>query len=105
VFETPEVPTVTVDQLSDDVLSCVHVLDVREDHEWADGHIDGAQHIPLGELPGRFEELPDDKQVVCVCAVGGRSSRAAHFLIAAGKDAVNLEGGMHQWTAAGRPVV
>jgi rhodanese-related sulfurtransferase len=105
MFQTPEVPVITVAELTDDVLAKVHVLDVREDDEWAGGHIDGAQHIPLGELPARFEELPDDKQVVCVCAVGGRSGRAAHFLNAAGKDAVNLDGGMYQWEAAGRRVV
>lgn len=104
MFHQPEVPTVSVGELTDDVLAKVHVLDVREADEWAGGHIDGAQHIPLGDLPGRFEELPDDKQVVCVCAVGGRSGRAAHFLNAAGKDAVNLDGGMVQWQAAGRPV-
>lgn len=104
MFHQPEVPTVSVGELTDDVLAKVHVLDVREADEWASGHIDGAQHIPLGDLPGRFEELPEDKQVVCVCAVGGRSGRAAHFLNAAGKDAVNLDGGMVQWQAAGRPV-
>jgi rhodanese-related sulfurtransferase len=104
MFHQPEVPTITVAELTDDVLREVHVLDVREDYEWAGGHIAGAQHIPLGDLPARFGELPDDKQVVCVCAVGGRSGRAAHFLNAAGKDAVNLDGGMFQWEAAGRPV-
>lgn len=105
MFHNPDVPAVTVADLSDDVLARVHVLDVREDHEWAGGHIDGAQHIPLGDLPVRYSELPDDRQIVCVCAVGGRSGRAAHFLNAAGKDAVNLDGGMFQWEAAGRPIV
>jgi len=104
MFLQPEVPTITVAELTDDELRTVHVLDVREDDEWARGHIAGAQHIPLGDLPARFAELPDDKQVVCVCAVGGRSGRAAHFLNAAGKDAVNLDGGMFQWEAAGRPI-
>ena len=104
MFLQPEVPTITVAELTDDELQRVHVLDVREDDEWARGHIAGAQHIPLGDLPARFAELPDDKQVVCVCAVGGRSGRAAHFLNAAGKDAVNLDGGMFQWEAAGRPI-
>ncbi len=104
MFLQPEVPTITVAELTDDELEKVHVLDVRENDEWARGHIAGAQHIPLGDLPARFDELPDDKQVVCVCAVGGRSARAAHFLNAAGKDAVNLDGGMFQWEAAGRPI-
>ena len=104
MFYTPDVPVITVTDLTDDLLRDVYVLDVREDDEWAGGHIDGAQHIPLGQLPGRLDEVPDGKKVVCVCAVGGRSGRAAHFLNAAGKDAVNLDGGMYQWAAAGRPV-
>ncbi len=104
MFYTPDVPAITVTDLTDDLLRDVYVLDVREDDEWACGHIDGAQHIPLGQLPGRLDEVPDGKKVVCVCAVGGRSGRAAHFLNAAGKDAVNLDGGMYQWAAAGRPV-
>ena len=105
MFHNPDVPAVTVAELTDDVLGEVHVLDVREDHEWVGGHIDGAQHIPLGELPARFGELPDDRRIVCVCAVGGRSGRATHFLNAAGKTAVNLDGGMFQWEAAGRRTV
>jgi len=104
MFHNPQVPTVTVADLTDDALGAVRVLDVREDDEFAGGHIAGAQHIPLGQLPGRLDEIPDDVRVVCVCAVGARSARAAHFLNAAGKDAVNLDGGMFQWATAGRPV-
>lgn len=104
MFETPDVPAIAVADLTDERLGQVHVLDVREDYEWADGHIDGAQHIPLGDLPARLAELPDDKQVVCVCAVGARSGRAAHFLGATGRDAVNLDGGMYAWQSAGRPI-
>jgi rhodanese-related sulfurtransferase len=103
MFQNPDVPSVSVAELTD-VLPAVHVLDVREADEWAGGHIDGAQHIPLGQLPGRLDDVPDEVQVVCVCAVGARSARAAHFLNAAGKHAVNLDGGMYQWAAAGRPV-
>jgi rhodanese-related sulfurtransferase len=104
LFDTPDVPLITVDELTDERLGDVHVLDVREEYEWLDGHIDGAHHIPLGQLPARLAEIPEDKQVVCVCAVGGRSERAAHFLGATGREAVNLDGGMHAWHSAGRPV-
>jgi rhodanese-related sulfurtransferase len=104
MFDTPEVPFITVTDLTDDLLGKVHVLDVREEYEWADGHIDGAHHIPLGQLPTRLAEIPDDRQVVCVCAVGARSERAAHFLGATGREAVNLDGGMNAWLSAGRPI-
>jgi rhodanese-related sulfurtransferase len=104
MFQTPEIPAITVADVSDDLLAEVHVLDVREPDEWARGHIDGAQHIPLGELQARVAEVPDDRKVLCVCAVGGRSGMATQFLGTEGRDAVNLDGGMFAWQAAGRPV-
>ncbi|MGH3357718.1 MAG: rhodanese-like domain-containing protein [Nocardioidaceae bacterium] len=81
------------------------VLDVREDDEWADGHVDGAVHIPLRQLPGRVGELPEGKQVIAMCHVGGRSAQATVFLAQQGVDAVNLDGGIAAWERAGRPVV
>ena len=81
------------------------VLDVREDDEWQAGHIDGAVHIPLMQLPGRVAQLPIDRQVLVVCKVGGRSAQAVGFLTAQGVDAVNLAGGMYAWSAANRPMV
>jgi rhodanese-related sulfurtransferase len=81
------------------------VLDVRESHEWAAGHIEGALHIPLGDLPARVGELDPTAATVVVCHVGGRSARATAWLHAQGHDVVNLEGGMEAWEQAGRPVV
>jgi rhodanese-related sulfurtransferase len=80
------------------------VLDVREPEEWAAGHVEGAVHIPLGELGERLADVPDG-QVLVVCKVGGRSARATAWLAAQGRDAVNLDGGMLEWEAAGRPMV
>jgi rhodanese-related sulfurtransferase len=104
MFRTPEIPAITVADVSDDLLAEVHVLDVREDDEWARGHIEGAQHIPLGELQARVAEVPDDRKIVCVCAVGGRSGVATQFLAAEGREVVNLDGGMFAWQSAGRAV-
>jgi rhodanese-related sulfurtransferase len=80
------------------------VLDVREDSEWAQGHIEGAVHVPLMQLPARLAEVPGERTLV-VCRVGARSFQAAAFLLAHGKDAVNLAGGMLEWEAAGRAMV
>ena len=52
------------------------VVDVREPYEWDAGHIDGARHIPLGELPNRLDEVPRDADIVVYCRSGGRSARA-----------------------------
>ena len=88
-----DIPTVTVDALPNPLPADVVILDVREQHEWADGHIDGATHIPLGELVDRHAELD------------GRSARATAWLIANGHQASNLDGGMIAWEEANRPIV
>lgn len=80
------------------------LIDVREPSEWEAGHAPAARHIPLGHLPEELGSVPDDRTVVLVCRMGGRSARATALLLGAGKDAVNLEGGMQAWQAAGLPV-
>ena len=97
----PSVPSVAATAVPDDVT----VLDVREPDEWQAGHIRGALHIPLMDVPARFAELPADTEVVVVCRSGGRSARAVAWLVDNGVDAVNLEGGMGAWADAGRPMV
>ena len=97
-------PSVDISTVPDPIPEGLHILDVREDVEWAHGHIDGAQHIPLAQIPARLDELPDGKTLV-VCKIGGRSAKAVAFLQAKGHHAANLEGGMLDWAAAGRPMV
>jgi rhodanese-related sulfurtransferase len=98
------IPVVDVDGVPDPLPESLHVLDVREDLEWQHGHIEGAQHIPLMDLPTRLHEIPD-QQTLVVCKVGGRSAQAVAFLASQGRDAVNLQGGMVDWADAGRPLV
>jgi hydroxyacylglutathione hydrolase len=79
----------------------VHVLDVRSSAEWAEGHIAGAQHIPLGELRDRIADVPKDRTVVVHCLGGTRSAIAASVLQAAGMaHAINFAGGYKAWHAA-----
>jgi rhodanese-related sulfurtransferase len=75
----------------------IQVLDVREDDEWTAGRIDGAAHIPLGELERRVDELDRNRPVVTVCRSGGRAGKAAEFLRGAGLNAEVMDGGMTQW--------
>ena len=83
----------------------IRVVDVRDDFEWRGGHIDGAVHVPLADIPVSLDELRGDSKIVTVCAVGARSAEAAAFLTANGIDAENLEGGMVAWQQAGLPLV
>lgn len=81
------------------------LLDVREDDEWAEGHAPQAEHLAMSRLQRDYQRLPADRQIICVCHVGGRSAAVAAALRNAGWDAVNLTGGMNAWAAAGLPVV
>jgi rhodanese-related sulfurtransferase len=87
------------------VSSGAALLDVREPDEWQAGHIEGAVHIPLGELPSRLAEVPDDGELVVVCRSGARSAQAVAWLAQNGYEALNLRGGMGAWAAAGREMV
>ena len=77
------------------------LLDVREDDEWAAGHVPDAVHIALGQLGTDYESLPKDARIVAICRSGGRSARAAAALNEAGYDVINLAGGMRAWAEAG----
>lgn len=99
------IPAITIDQLPDPLPPALTVLDVREPAEWAHGRIDGALHIPLMDLVERVGELPTEAQILVVCKVGGRSAQATGFLVQSGIEAINLDGGLLEWAAAGRPMV
>jgi rhodanese-related sulfurtransferase len=81
------------------------VLDVREDYEWEAGHIDGALHIPMNDLPERIDELDPDEDLYVICRSGGRSFRVAQWLVGNGYSALNVSGGMGAWLEAGKPMV
>ncbi len=98
------IPTVAISGVPDPLPDGLSVLDVREPVEWAHGHVAGSVHIPLAEIATRLDEVPDG-QVLVVCKVGARSARVAGYLVQQGRDAVNLDGGLLDWEAAGRALV
>ena len=81
------------------------LLDVREDDEWQRGHAAAAQHIPMGDVPSRLDEIDRSATLYVICKAGGRSAKVAEFLARDGFEPVNVDGGMLAWAAAGRPVV
>lgn len=83
----------------------VYLIDVREHEELAQARVEGAHHIPLGELVARLDEVPRDRTVYVMCHVGGRSAQAVQYLEQQGIDAVNVEGGILAWYQQGLPVV
>lgn len=100
--DTPQTDAVDAAQR---VASGALLLDVREQDEWDAGHAPDAKHVPLGELNARVDELSKDRPIVAICRMGGRSEKATIALRNSGYDAINLDGGMRAWAAAGQPVV
>lgn len=97
-----QIDVATARELSnrDDVL----ILDVRENDEYAAGHIPGATLVPLGQLASRMSELPKDKTIVAVCRSGNRSGQATELLRQNGFNVHNMQGGMNAWQQAGYEV-
>lgn len=78
------------------------LVDVRTDAEVAGGAIPHALHIPLDQLETRWERLKDANEIVCYCAGGMRSLKAAELLRAKGLfNATSLDGGLGAWTGIG----
>jgi len=82
----------------------VRLVDVREVHEYENGHVPGAELVVLATVPDHVEELHGDGPLYLICKSGARSRRAAEFLADHGVDAVNVAGGTTAWTLSGREV-
>lgn len=82
------------------------LLDVREPWEVALARISGSLCIPLHEIPSRLQELAADSEIIVMCKAGGRSQRAAEFLVAKGfKRISNLQGGIDAWAREIDPTI
>ena len=82
------------------------LIDVREQHEYAVGHLPGSVNIPLGDLGQRLEELPVDSAVVFICRSGRRSQSACELSARGGLHSVaDLDGGLIAWAAAIDPSI
>jgi len=82
------------------------LLDVREPWEYERARIEGAQLLPMREVPGRLAELDQESDVVAICHHGGRSQQVALFLEKAGfKKIHNLVGGVDAWSRTVDPTV
>ncbi|WP_448905862.1 rhodanese-like domain-containing protein [Gemella sp.] len=73
------------------------ILDVREIHEYAAGHIPSAENFPLSTLGSDFSKLNKDQKYYVICQAGGRSAKAYDFLDVQGFNVINVEGGMNNW--------
>jgi rhodanese-related sulfurtransferase len=84
------------------------LVDVREDAEWARGHLPGAIHLGKGVIERDIEKTVPDKDatIVLYCGGGFRSALAADNLQKMGyRNVISMDGGWRGWTEAGFPVI
>lgn len=81
------------------------VVDVRQPHEYEEGHVPGAYLIPLAQVTVRLSEIPTDQTVYVICASGVRSLTAASTMVAAVRNACSVAGGTVGWARRGLPLV
>ena len=82
------------------------LIDVREDHEWAEGHAAGAEHLSKGIIERDIEKtIPDQgTELILYCGGGYRSALAAEVLQRMGYyDVSSVAGGWRAWKEAGAP--
>jgi hydroxyacylglutathione hydrolase len=92
-------PTNSIGLVGPGSLGDQSVLDIREPVEYTAGHLPHARNLPLGDLPGRAEDVPDRPTVV-MCGHGERAMGAASLLARAGHaDVVVLDGGPEDWAS------
>lgn len=79
--------------------AAVVLLDVREPWEFDAAHIEGSKHIPMGDVPARFnQELDPEEHTVVICHHGVRSMNVTAWLRQQGFDKVqSLRGGIDRW--------
>ncbi len=83
----------------------VLVVDVRTPQELKTGIIKNSINISMRNIMTGNYNLPGDKALIIVCAVGSRSAYASRALVKNGyKEIYNLSGGMHSWKREGLPV-
>jgi hydroxyacylglutathione hydrolase len=93
-------PTATTQLITPTLTNADHVLDIRQDSEFASGHVPSAQHVELGGLASAVATLPPGP-VTVMCGHGERAMTAASILEHAGRyDVSVLAGGASDWAAA-----
>ncbi len=83
----------------------IHLVDVREQMEFAGGRVSGASLLPLGELEERHKELDHSKPIYVMCRTGRRSAEAKQRLKSLGfTNVINVVGGLEAWKKQSLPI-
>ena len=98
---------ISVDDLANLLENEILLIDVLQLDEYQSGHVAGAVHIALQEIPNRVEECVSahGSPTYFICKVGGRSAQACEYLAGQSLNVVNIAGGTLAWLHSGRDVV
>ena len=81
------------------------LLDVREPNEFAEVRVPGSLLVPMSQLGTRLAEIPRDRPLLVMCAMGSRSQQVAGYLLEQGwEDVGNVAGGITTWERMGLEV-
>jgi rhodanese-related sulfurtransferase len=107
-MEHTQIASVTAAQLAEQLRSdnAPQLVDCREQQEWNHCRIAGAQHIPMEQIPARYNELDATRPLVVYCHHGMRSLAVCEFLFRRGfSQLANLAGGIDAWSCSVDPQV
>lgn len=111
-YEEEALPFTTIgtDEAKKKIEAGAHVIDVRQPDEWVRGHIPEAELVPINGIYSfgkalKDLNLPQDEDVIFVCASGQRSASASEIALVTGlKNVYNLANGMNGWVARHYPI-
>lgn len=102
----PDVPEVDPSAAHDMTGQGAVLIDIREDEEWDQARIPGAEHRPMSRIQEWWSDLPENCDIILQCRTGSRSAHAVDALIRQGglERVYNLAGGLVAWHTLGLPI-
>jgi rhodanese-related sulfurtransferase len=104
--QNPDIPSVAVDDVDAMVADGAALIDIREQNEWDEARIPGAELKPMSSINDWYQDLPRDRTVILYCRSGQRSAQAVHALVTQAEfdNVLNMTGGIIAWAEAQLPI-
>ena len=104
--QQPDVPSISASAAEEARQNGTRLIDVREQNEWDESHIPGAELRPMSTINDWYADLPQDEPVIVYCRSGSRSANVIQALMtqAGHTNLSNLTGGIIAWANADLPL-